>query len=193
MSGLLGEINLYRFSSREMHVPSGLVYYIYRYYDSDLQRWINRDPIGENGETTLYSFVRNNPVARIDAVGLTDEECCASGGEEGKSEGKDKKKPEIPDRDLEEVQKKIKDHIKDLVDNYLAELGGDSLKDAKKSCDDLKCMKEKGQEKDANWVIVCQSCAAWKCARKHFNNPTPIFMKNCLNQKFNDCLGKIDP
>ena len=46
-SGALAEANLYRFSSKEWHQNSGLVYYLYRYYDPNLQRWVNRDPLGD--------------------------------------------------------------------------------------------------------------------------------------------------
>jgi RHS repeat-associated protein len=48
-SGPLADANLYRFSSKEYHEPSGLVYYLYRFYDPNLQRWLNRDPITELG------------------------------------------------------------------------------------------------------------------------------------------------
>ena len=40
--GPLASTNLYRFSSKEYHPSSGLVYYLYRFYDPNLQRWINR-------------------------------------------------------------------------------------------------------------------------------------------------------
>jgi RHS repeat-associated protein len=42
-SGLMAQQNLYRFSSREEHLNSGLIYYLYRYYDPNLQRWPNKD------------------------------------------------------------------------------------------------------------------------------------------------------
>jgi RHS repeat-associated protein len=48
-SGLLAGANLYRFSSKEAHLNSGLIYYLYRFYDPNLQRWPNRDPIVEPG------------------------------------------------------------------------------------------------------------------------------------------------
>lgn len=32
------------------------------FYDSQAQRWVNRDPIGENGGINLYGFVHNNSV-----------------------------------------------------------------------------------------------------------------------------------
>src|SRR5882724_12292079 len=48
-SGSLADANVYRFSSKEFHVASGMYYYLYRFYDPNLQRWINRDPVGEVG------------------------------------------------------------------------------------------------------------------------------------------------
>jgi RHS repeat-associated protein len=41
-SGSLADANLYRFSSKEFHKNSGLVYYLYRYYEPSFQRWVNR-------------------------------------------------------------------------------------------------------------------------------------------------------
>jgi RHS repeat-associated protein len=63
-SGPLADANLYRFSSKEYHPNSGLVYYLYRYYDPNLQRWVNRDPIEEDGDYNLYRVVHG------DATGL---------------------------------------------------------------------------------------------------------------------------
>lgn len=40
------------------------------YYDPGVQRWINRDPIGEQGGGNLYGFVANDPASRIDPTGL---------------------------------------------------------------------------------------------------------------------------
>ena len=72
MSGSLAEANLYRFSSKEAHPASGLVYYLYRYYDPNLQRWVNRDPSGERGGISLYRFGGNAPINRLDPFGLAD-------------------------------------------------------------------------------------------------------------------------
>jgi len=69
-SGPLADANLYRFSSKESHEPSGLVYYLYRFYDPNLQRWINRDPIEEAGGINLYGFLYNDPLNWIDPLGL---------------------------------------------------------------------------------------------------------------------------
>src|SRR5271157_496539 len=54
-SGLLADANVYRFSSKEKHLNSGLVYYLYRYYDPNLQRWPNRDPLGDVARFTQAS------------------------------------------------------------------------------------------------------------------------------------------
>ena len=84
-SGLLANANLYQFSSKEKHLNSGLVYYLYRYYDPNLQRWPNRDPWAEAGflmlpitvphateeDQSLYNFVANDPEDKFDPLGLT--------------------------------------------------------------------------------------------------------------------------
>ncbi|MCW5551183.1 MAG: RHS repeat-associated core domain-containing protein [Verrucomicrobiae bacterium] len=79
MAGPLAEANLYRFSSKEWHANAGLYYYGFRYYEPNLQRWINRDPIEEKGGINLSCFARNHPLVLIDPFGLT----CAPGFWEG--------------------------------------------------------------------------------------------------------------
>jgi RHS repeat-associated protein len=69
-SGTLAPFNLYRFSSKEVHANSGMYYYLYRFYDPNLQRWINRDPIQELGGPNLYAFNRHSPLTLIDPFGL---------------------------------------------------------------------------------------------------------------------------
>jgi RHS repeat-associated protein len=71
-SGALASANLYRFSSKLWCANAGLYYYGYRFYDPNLQRWLNRDPIGENGGINLYGFVHNSPVSTVDAYGWSD-------------------------------------------------------------------------------------------------------------------------
>ncbi len=41
-----------------------------RWYDSNLQRWINRDPPGERFERNLYRFNYNSPLHHVDPDGL---------------------------------------------------------------------------------------------------------------------------
>jgi hypothetical protein len=69
-----------------------LVYYLYRYYDANLQRWPNRDPVDEPGfevltfssssvlraiavlermeNNNLYAFVHNQAIGNYDPLGL---------------------------------------------------------------------------------------------------------------------------
>ena len=84
-SGPLAEANCYRFSSKAWQEKAGLYYYGYRFYTPDLQRWVNRDPIGEAGFEVFesprsarfsgeprgdYIFVNNNPANAFDSFGL---------------------------------------------------------------------------------------------------------------------------
>jgi RHS repeat-associated protein len=78
LSGRLAERNLYRFSSKEWHQNSSLVYYAFRYYSPSLQRWVSRDRIGERGGINLHAFVGNAPPHRFDPLGQSWLSWCAS-------------------------------------------------------------------------------------------------------------------
>lgn len=49
---------------------TGWYNYGYRYYGSDLGKWLSRDPIEEGGGINLYSFCENNPLNAVDYLGL---------------------------------------------------------------------------------------------------------------------------
>ena len=68
--GSLAVVNNYRFSSKEWNANSGLYYYLYRFYDPNLQRWVNRDPIQEWSGINLFNFVANQPLNLVDFRGL---------------------------------------------------------------------------------------------------------------------------
>jgi RHS repeat-associated protein len=70
-SGPLADVNKYRFSSKEVHPNSGLYYYGYRFYEPNLQRWLNQDPIGIRGGMNEFGFVGNKPMNKIDLFGLS--------------------------------------------------------------------------------------------------------------------------
>jgi RHS repeat-associated protein len=72
LSGPLADANVYRFSSKEFDKHFGLIYYLYRFYDPYLQRWLNRDPVEEFGGINLYGFVANNPINDFDPWGQCD-------------------------------------------------------------------------------------------------------------------------
>jgi len=71
-SGSLAAANVYRFSSKEVHLNSGLYSYGYRFYSPNWQRWLNQDPIGEWGGINLYGFVGNEPIGLVDPLGLVE-------------------------------------------------------------------------------------------------------------------------
>ncbi len=48
---------------------TGMRYYGYRYYNPEIGRWVNRDPIGELGGLNLFGTARNNLQNRIDILG----------------------------------------------------------------------------------------------------------------------------
>jgi RHS repeat-associated protein len=63
MYGALATANTYRFSSKEWSGNSGLYYYLYRFYDPNLQRWVNRDPLGDEAIVRFASL--DNPTDYI--------------------------------------------------------------------------------------------------------------------------------
>jgi RHS repeat-associated protein len=71
-SGTMADANTCRFSSKEWSGNSGLYYYGMRFYDPNLQRWINRDPVQEWGGINLYAFISNVSINSVDAFGLCD-------------------------------------------------------------------------------------------------------------------------
>jgi RHS repeat-associated protein len=71
MSGPLMNFNKYRFSSKYWNDNSALYYYERRFYDPNLGRWLNRDPIQERGGLNLYALVRNEEINQFDPFGLT--------------------------------------------------------------------------------------------------------------------------
>jgi RHS repeat-associated protein len=61
----------YAYTGREWDPETGLYYYRARYYDPKVGRFLGEDPIGfEGGDINLYAYVGNNPVNRVDPMGL---------------------------------------------------------------------------------------------------------------------------
>ncbi len=59
----------FRFSTKCYNTLTGLYYYGFRYYSPRFARWINRDPIGEQGGINLYGMVGNDAVNNGDYLG----------------------------------------------------------------------------------------------------------------------------
>ena len=58
-SGPMAEVFRIRFSTKYFDSDTGLYYYGYRFYSPSLMRWLNRDPIEEDGGLNLYGFCGN--------------------------------------------------------------------------------------------------------------------------------------
>lgn len=69
-TGPLAPPNSFRFSTKYQDEESGLHYYGYRHYNSNTGRWISLDPIHEAGGQNLYGCLQNDPLGRIDELGL---------------------------------------------------------------------------------------------------------------------------
>ncbi len=68
--GVASVANHFRFSTKYTDDETGLLYYGYRFYQPSTGRWPSRDPIEERGGKNLYAFIKNNPIAHFDALGL---------------------------------------------------------------------------------------------------------------------------
>ena len=59
-----------RFSTKYADSEVGVVSYLMRFYDPLVGRWLNRDPIEEDGGENLYAFCGNDPIGNMDFYGL---------------------------------------------------------------------------------------------------------------------------
>jgi len=59
----------FRFSTKYLDTETDLYYYGYRYYSTELGRWISRDPIGRKGGDNLYAALLNNALLYFDPDG----------------------------------------------------------------------------------------------------------------------------
>lgn len=68
--------NPYTYTGREFDSESGLYYYRARYYDPNIGRFINEDPIGFGGGINKFVYTINNPVNFTDPSGLLSKKDC---------------------------------------------------------------------------------------------------------------------
>jgi RHS repeat-associated protein len=71
--GTAASANPFRFSTKYTDSETGHLYYGLRYYSPNMGRWLSRDPIGERGGLSLYAICANDPIGRLDYVGLQGE------------------------------------------------------------------------------------------------------------------------
>lgn len=68
-TGLAAEVSPIRFSTKYSDSETKSYSYLFRYHSPELGRWLNRDPMEEEGGRHLYAFVLNNPLNGVDPFG----------------------------------------------------------------------------------------------------------------------------
>lgn len=69
-TGPYADQNPVGFSEQYTDSATALIYYGYRYYNPQAGRWVNRDPIEEQGGKNLYAMVNNDLIDFFDPNGL---------------------------------------------------------------------------------------------------------------------------
>ncbi|AOL07755.1 hypothetical protein WI95_28290 [Burkholderia contaminans] len=78
-SGKAQFANPIRFQGQYHDHESGLHYNRHRYYDPQVGRYINQDPIGLMGGLNTYEYAFGNPLTYMDSMGLNPAVGCAAG------------------------------------------------------------------------------------------------------------------
>lgn len=73
--------NPFRYTGRRWDAAVGLYYYRARYYDPDMGRFLETDPVLYADQMNLYAYVANNPLNGTDPSGM----CVTTANEDGSS------------------------------------------------------------------------------------------------------------
>ena len=155
----------YRFSTKEQHAYSGVYDYGFRFYSPGLGRWINRDPLEEEGGMNLYGFVFNDPVNQWDHYGLAS----ASWGPEGSGSAEECASLL---RRIGNLEHKIQQRLGELQENPqgLPERApGDVCKPSSSRWGHRKLINVDKAQRDA-----LKAEYAWKCSSKLPPMPYPV-------------------
>ena len=68
--GPMALTNPWRYATKYYDSETGLYYYGARYLDPITGQWLNREPLGESESVNLYAYCHNDPVNRVDVLGL---------------------------------------------------------------------------------------------------------------------------
>jgi RHS repeat-associated protein len=69
-TGPMANSNPWRWGTKYFDEETGIYYFGKRYYDPLTGQWLSREPLGESESVNLYSYCHNDPVNRVDVLGL---------------------------------------------------------------------------------------------------------------------------
>jgi RHS repeat-associated protein len=68
--GEMADANPFRYATKYFDTETGLYYFGHRYYDPQTGTWLSREILGEDESLNLYAYCHNDPLNRIDVLGL---------------------------------------------------------------------------------------------------------------------------
>ena len=71
-TGPMADANPIRYATKYFDKETGLYYFGRRYYDPATGQWLNREPLGEDESLNLYAYCGNDPINRVDVLGLAE-------------------------------------------------------------------------------------------------------------------------
>jgi RHS repeat-associated protein len=76
--GEMAQANPWRYATKYFDSETGLYYFGHRYYEPVTGQWLNREPLGEDESLNLYAYCHNDPINKVDVLGLS--EAAITGG-----------------------------------------------------------------------------------------------------------------
>jgi RHS repeat-associated protein len=68
--GPAAQANPWRYATKYFDPETGLYYFGKRYLDPITGQWLSREPLGESESVNLYAYCHNDPINKVDVLGL---------------------------------------------------------------------------------------------------------------------------
>ena len=79
-AGPAAQANPWRYATKYLDEETGLYYFGRRYLDPVTGQWMSRELLGESESLNLYSYCHNDPVNRVDVLGLREQKIVDTNG-----------------------------------------------------------------------------------------------------------------